>query len=50
MFTLWDYQQRQIITFITLNNNGFCLLNIYPQQPLTPRLANQLVDNDLKLG
>ena len=35
------------VTFITLllNNNVFCLLNIYPPQPLTPSLANQLMYN-----
>ena len=37
-FTLRDHQQKYQITFITLNNNGFCLLNIYPPRPpLTPR-------------
>ena len=45
---LRDHQQWKI-PFITLNNNGFCLLSIYPPspspRPLTPHLANQLMDN-----
>ena len=40
-----DSQQWQI-TFIALNNNGFCLLNIYLSRPSTPSLANnQLMGN-----
>ena len=39
---LRNHQQWQI-TFITLDNNGFCLLG--PHKPLTPRLANQLMVN-----
>ena len=30
-FTLSDHQWQT--TFITLNNNGFCLLSIQPPQP-----------------
>ena len=43
-FTLRDHQQWQI-TFITLNDNGFCLFSIYPHWSLTSRFSNQLMDN-----
>ena len=47
--SLWvrrDRQQQQWqISFIMLNNNGFCLLSIYPLWSSTQPLANNLLDN-----